>query len=365
MIENDNDRWEYNGDGVSLVFAYDNVIFAAANVDVYVDGALKTLTVDFAVSGAPEYLAGNITFIVAPPAGVKNVVIQRNVTNRQQTAFPVGTSFPSKAVEKAFDRACVEIQQLATKVKRSLQLGPAITGAVSLVLASLEAGKFIRVNGAGDGIELATIQISDSVVSAGEGIEGIASVATQATVNAEANDTRFVTPKKLGVWFTAKLAGPIAAAIAAAVAAAVATVTAARPYFSVHKNGVDQTGLLPATETKITFATEIEDVGGYFATSRWTPPAGIVELKASVAFTAGLVDQEVYFVGIYKNGSVFKYGQQSRESGAASLAVSINVYDRANGGDFYEVYAAGTGAGNKTVAGTAVNTWFQGHWKGA
>jgi hypothetical protein len=199
MIQSPNDRWEYNGDGVSTVFPYDNTIFAAENVNIYVDGiGPLTLITDYTVSGAPDYLAGNITFAAAPAAGTGNVVIQRNVPNDQLVPFPVGTSFPSAAVERAFDRCCVEIQQLATKVARSLQLGPAIAGIAQLFLSALTPGQFLRVNATGDGIELATIEASDTVVSASEAVQGIIELDTQAEVDAAADDARAVTALKLG-----------------------------------------------------------------------------------------------------------------------------------------------------------------------
>ena len=144
------------------------------------------------------------------------------------------------------------------------------------------------------------------------------------------------------------------------------TPAAARPYFSVHKNGTDQALIAPNTDTKITWSTEVEDVGGYFASSRWTPPAGLVELKGQIAFTGGLVDQATFVVAIYKNGSIFKYGTQVQESGTGFISIQVNAFDRANGTtDYYEVFVQGQGAGNKTVGGNAVNTWFQGIWHGS
>jgi hypothetical protein len=350
MISNQTDRWEYDGDGATTAFPYDNVIFAAANVDVYVDGVGPlVLDTDYTVTGAPGFTAGNIVFGTAPAAGDKNVVIQRNVPAQQGTTFPLGTAFPSQAVERAFDKLTVMVQQVKGALARCVQVGPAVTGILSLALPALQPGKFLRANSAGDNLEFATVQDAGSVVSASEAEEGIARQATDAEIEDAAEVNAFPRPDQL------------AAAIAASVAAAIAPLTQPVPCFRADKNGVDQTGVASITFTKITFANEVEDVGNHYdaANSRYTPAAGLYLFTANVLFSAGVQDQGEYFLALYKNGAIAYSGTTLRGSGTNYDAPDVTALDRASGTDVYEIYAFGRSSGTLTVQGVATNAYFQ------
>src|SRR5690349_11333645 len=50
--------------------------------------------------------------------------------------------------------------------------------------------------------------------------------------------------------------------------------------FSVHKNGTNQSGVSSGGYTQVTWSTEIYDIGSYFTSSTWTPPAGKVAMTA-------------------------------------------------------------------------------------
>lgn len=145
-----------------------------------------------------------------------------------------------------------------------------------------------------------------------------------------------------------------------------ALVVRALPTFSANKGGASQGSIVSATLTKLTFTTESEDIGGYYdaVNSKWTPLAGVVQINAAAFFNTNVVDQSIYFVAIYKNGSILKCGIQITASGTGGVGAGVSCRDRANGTDFYEVYCSGAGAGAKTVDGTASNTWFDGVWVG-
>lgn len=129
--------------------------------------------------------------------------------------------------------------------------------------------------------------------------------------------------------------------------------------FSANKNSVDQTGITSATYTKLTADTEDWDVGGYYdaPNSKFTPPAGKYIVDAGALFTANVVDQSLYRVAIYKNGTIFRSSGESA-SGTTSL-VQISVVVTANGTDYFEAYVYGAGAGAKTVSGDPTGTYFQ------
>lgn len=130
--------------------------------------------------------------------------------------------------------------------------------------------------------------------------------------------------------------------------------------FSAHKNGTDQTGIASATPTQVTFGTEVFDVGGFFASNAWTPPAGKVMITATAVCTTGLTASTNATLDIYKNGSLFK--RFGKLAGATNevLYMSASIIDDANGTDAYTVVFTGTSAGTLTIAGGASVTYFMG-----
>jgi len=133
------------------------------------------------------------------------------------------------------------------------------------------------------------------------------------------------------------------------------------PAFSVHKNGTDQTGVASATFTQVTFGTELYDVGNYFASNAWTPPAGKVHLNATVAFSGTIVAGANCQIVIIKNGATFLQCGANPFTNAGSA--TLHVDDIANGSDVYSVsmYIT-TSSGTATITGNAGQTRFTGHW---
>lgn len=143
-----------------------------------------------------------------------------------------------------------------------------------------------------------------------------------------------------------------------------ASISPTKPCFNANKNNVNQTGIVSATETKLTFGTEVFDVGEYYdaANSRWTPPAGPVCLNAvcQAAGTLSATAQLVYLV-IYKNGAAFAYGPSVRGANTGNSAASVTATDIANGTDYYEVFVnIATSSGTGTVTGTVSANRFEG-----
>jgi len=144
-------RWEYNGDGVTTIFPYDNIIYAAEDMVVIVDGVTKTLTADYTVSNVGVPTGGNVTIPVPPAVGVKNVILERNTPATQTAVFPAGDKFPSSVVERAFDKLTTICQQILRGVSRCISLSPTVTGSVSLQVTP-EAGKLLGWADDGSGL---------------------------------------------------------------------------------------------------------------------------------------------------------------------------------------------------------------------
>ncbi len=132
--------------------------------------------------------------------------------------------------------------------------------------------------------------------------------------------------------------------------------------FRAHKNGTNQTGLTSNAFTQVTFSTESYDVGGYFASSAWTPPAGIVRMMASVYVTATQTnDGFPAFIAIYKDGVIFARSNYAQNSVTTECGpINVVVDDNASGSNVYTVYVNCIGT-NLTADGTSAFTNFSGY----
>lgn len=128
--------------------------------------------------------------------------------------------------------------------------------------------------------------------------------------------------------------------------------------FSAHNNGVAQS-IPNATGTKLTFSTEAFDVGGHFASSTWTPPAGKPVMLVGNVILTNEAAASIY-VSVYKNGAEYKRGNQIVAHATAIEGAHVSCIDIPNGTDYYELWCfQGTGAAVNTF-GAATLTYFQG-----
>lgn len=130
--------------------------------------------------------------------------------------------------------------------------------------------------------------------------------------------------------------------------------------FKATKGGTDQTGISSGVTTAVTFGTEVYDVGGFFASNKWTPPAGNISLLAAADFTGTLNAAGGVAFFIYKNNALFTGINWEPASGEGTI--SIVASDAANGTDVYEVrIQITTSSGTATVSGSDTLTWFSGY----
>jgi hypothetical protein len=133
--------------------------------------------------------------------------------------------------------------------------------------------------------------------------------------------------------------------------------------FSAHKNGANQS-IPAATQTKVTFDTEIYDIGSFYdpTLARWTPPAGLVHIDAGMVI-AGAATGFVSVCSVYKNGAVIKSGSLA-PAPDGSVGTQVSIDDQATGTDFYEVFASVPPTSTATITGAAQATFFMGHLLG-
>jgi hypothetical protein len=99
-------RSTYTGNGSTTTFAIGFGFLAAAEVVVYVNGIVVVQGVTYNVVGS------NVVFVAAPASGAA-LIVQREVTLTQPTAFRTQGTFSAAVHEDAMDHIVHQAQQLA------------------------------------------------------------------------------------------------------------------------------------------------------------------------------------------------------------------------------------------------------------
>lgn len=133
-----------------------------------------------------------------------------------------------------------------------------------------------------------------------------------------------------------------------------------RPMFRVSKSASQN--INDETFTTMTWDTETTDIGGYFASNAWVPPAGPVAINAFMlvggTFTAGAT----VAIQIQKNGATVS--QWATGASTASAFVGISIYEIANGTDSFTAVAYADTTGGQAVINSGGNSGFSGVWLG-
>jgi hypothetical protein len=118
---------------------------------------------------------------------------------------------------------------------------------------------------------------------------------------------------------------------------------------------------IPAlTDTKVAFQNVGWNSGEYDAANgRFTPEPGDHLIIVSLLFSAGVVDGQDLHAEIWRNGSLLRQ-TVVRPRGTAQVSCVCTAVVQGNGSDYFEAYAAGAGAGAKTIDASPSQTFFQG-----
>jgi hypothetical protein len=144
----------YTGNNSTTVFAYTFKVFSSAEVSVYVDNVLKTLTTHYTVSGVGDAGGGNITFTLGnTPASATKVVLLRNLARTQLTDYVENDTFPAETHEAALDKITFILQELDNTLTGDIfRFGESVTdaGTVTIMLdAATRASKLLSFDAAG------------------------------------------------------------------------------------------------------------------------------------------------------------------------------------------------------------------------
>ncbi len=158
-------------------FAVPFEFFASADLNVYVDGTLKTLTTHYTVSGG-DGSTGTVTISVTGATGGSTVVITRDVALERTTDFPSSGPFQIGALNTELDRLTAIAADLDDKAGRALQLTD-FDVAASLVLPTVDnrKGKTLAFNASSGAVEAGpTISDVQTVSAASADIQTLAHI---------------------------------------------------------------------------------------------------------------------------------------------------------------------------------------------
>ena len=147
------------------------------DLNVYVDGTLKTLTTDYTVSGG-DGSTGTVTMSVTGAAGGSKVVITRDIDLDRTTDFPSSGPFNIASLNTELDRFVAIAADLKDQADRSLQLTD-FDVAASLTLPEVDdrKGKTLAFNATSGAVEAGpTISDVQSVADAAADIQTLAHI---------------------------------------------------------------------------------------------------------------------------------------------------------------------------------------------
>ena len=130
----------------------------------------------------------------------------------------------------------------------------------------------------------------------------------------------------------------------------------AGPTFSAYADGTQT--ISATTFTKVLFPTEEFDTNNNFASSRFTPTvAGYYQVNSEIIISSTVTVSRA-FIQIYKNGSVFKNGNDIGVSASQRTTVSCLIYCNGSS-DYIETYCYANGTGTLGIGTGPSDSYFQ------
>ena len=113
--------------GVTIVFTYTFFAYAEDQVKVYsvINDVETPITTGITIMPNNDFIGGTVTFVTAPDASVGEILRRREVPYTQTTQFSDITRYKEPAIEKALNVLAMQIQQVYSKVTRSLRYNEA------------------------------------------------------------------------------------------------------------------------------------------------------------------------------------------------------------------------------------------------
>ena len=184
-------RVVYSGSAGVGPYSFSFPILAQTDLQVYIDGSLKTLTTDYTVSLDTSNGTGSITFTTNPatPTSSNTITIVGGKTIERTTDFVTAGDLLASSLNTELDALTIFIQQVSENNDRSLK-GP-ITDATNLDMdipaAATRANKVLSFDSSGEPITtVATTDVS-TVAGIASDVSTVSGIASNVTTVANNN----------------------------------------------------------------------------------------------------------------------------------------------------------------------------------
>jgi hypothetical protein len=147
---------------------------------------LQTDPTEYSISGT------TVTMVTAPATG-ETLVLTLNVAESQATDYVANDAFPAETHEAALDKLTRLTKQIkATQDNNTIKLPTNILTSTTITDTDIGASKIFRINGAGTGIELATVSaITNGGDEWGDPVDASITLDADSTYDLAATGTRF------------------------------------------------------------------------------------------------------------------------------------------------------------------------------
>jgi hypothetical protein len=190
-------RIQYTATASQTAFSVPFEFLANADLAVYVNGTLKTLTTDYTLTGANTTGGGTLTFVTGRTAGEIVTILGNLAYSRDTNKYTKYGLLPAEVLEADFDAVQVQAKQLALADQFAIRAPLTDTGTPTMVLPAkaTRAGKLLSFDSNGnvsttidqDLVDLSTATIA---AQAAQAAAEAAKVAAQlAQTNAETAET--------------------------------------------------------------------------------------------------------------------------------------------------------------------------------
>jgi hypothetical protein len=301
--------------------------FEEGNVNVYVDGVLKTITTDYTVSGGSG-TGGTVAMLVTGISGGSSVVLTRDVALERTTDFPTSGPFDVSSLNNELDKIIAVQADLKSKVDRSIQASDFDEDA-SIILPSRDnrKGKMLAFNASTGDVEVAATvsgvtalsavtndietlaDIEDGTVAT-DAISNLATITSQ--VSAVASNLSSVSSVGSNILHVANVSNNMSA-----VNAAVTNAASANAALATFQSAFVSGATAPAnpTDGDLWYDTANTQLRVYVAsTSQWEVAGSFLNaLTSTHLFTATAgqttftTDDNGNALSIYTNGNTFVY----------------------------------------------------------
>lgn len=170
-------RIQYTATASQTVFSVPFEFLANADLAVYVNGTLKTLTTDYTLTGANTTGGGTLTFVTGRTAGEIITILGNLAYSRDTNKYTKYGLLPAEVLEADFDALQVQAKQLALADQFAIRAPLTDTGSPSMTLpvVATRASKVLGFDASGNPTtSSSTVGAMDAAVTA---INTIASAA--------------------------------------------------------------------------------------------------------------------------------------------------------------------------------------------